>query len=696
MTWREEFMNIRLNKVKNFGKRVLAFLLSVTIISQMIDFSVLSPNAAGNTQTDITTENNNAKPENNEAESENEISESIPIDEDVVLEDLDIAENYTLTGDIDVQNLNLRGGTLNLNNHTLTVHGNADFTGGVLYVNKGYLECLGNCSFSNTGCDLKMDNVNDYILVNGTFTWNRAYNNYITNGTIELKGDFFDNSNYSYYFVSHSDNKVILSGNTKQTLTFNSANTYFESLEINNTSDEGIYANLPIAAGKIIRNGHNITYPVAGKFGWTLERDQTIDGDLYLIGDELNLNGHTLTVTGNLVQGAGRVNVNNGTLNVEGDYRLQSYTISNEEKVYNYSVGQLVMTNESDRVNIGGDFVTGSVKGHDGKLTNGVMTVKGNFTQLNTGSEQNFAASNNHKVVFDGSEKQTISFASGRYDQSHFANVEFNNSSEDGIEITGTAVAVGEISNSESNITGYIDADTTATFRNNSVKGNIHFSRSYTLSDNLTINGDVKVESQFDLNTNKLEVSGNVDVYNSVVKINGGELVCKSNLSLYSTGRNYCYLEMTKEEDYVVVDKNFLTHNYNPYNNVMTAGVLEIKGNFIQECGDEWYINEENFRASGTHKTIFSGNKKQKISFASPKSYFNIVEVNNEGADGVVVTNNLAYSELIVTNGKIKFSDGRIFGEKLTEDKTLNGDVYLGAGTFDLNGHTLTVNGNLI
>ncbi len=48
------------------------------------------------------------------------------------------------------------------------------------------------------------------------------------------------------------------------------------------------------------------------------------EGDLYLISDELNLNGYTLHVKGNLIQSGGTVNVNNGELLVDGDYRIQS------------------------------------------------------------------------------------------------------------------------------------------------------------------------------------------------------------------------------------------------------------------------------------------------------------------------------------------------------------------------------------
>ncbi len=49
----------------------------------------------------------------------------------------------------------------------------------------------------------------------------------------------------------------------------------------------------------------------------------TINGDLYL-KSHVNLNGYTLTVTGDLIQSSGQVNVGNGTLNVNGSYEISS------------------------------------------------------------------------------------------------------------------------------------------------------------------------------------------------------------------------------------------------------------------------------------------------------------------------------------------------------------------------------------
>ena len=70
------------------------------------------------------------------------------------------------------------------------------------------------------------------------------------------------------------------------------------------------------------------------------------------------------------------------------------------------------MTNENDRVIVNGDFVTDSSVNHEEKLTAGIMTIGGNFTQLNSNNGRyNFAANENHKVVLSGNTVQNISSA---------------------------------------------------------------------------------------------------------------------------------------------------------------------------------------------------------------------------------------------------------------------------------------------
>ena len=135
-------------------------------------------------------------------------------------------------------------------------------------------------------------------------------------------------------------------------------------------------------------------------------------GSMTVSGGTANLNAGTLTVKGDLLQPGGTMYCNKGTLNVGGDYRIQSATTNDDgEVIYNLSYGVLKMSKEPDRINVGGSFVTQGNGNSSSILTAGIMTVKGDFTQLNhNGWGDNFAASGTHKVVLDGQGVQTVSF----------------------------------------------------------------------------------------------------------------------------------------------------------------------------------------------------------------------------------------------------------------------------------------------
>ena len=443
-------MKMTFQRFKQIGKKTTAMILSVLIVSQFIDFSIISAGAEESGEPSVI-QNEQAEPssgEPDEPSQEESEPEEVVIGEQIEYDDLSVNNGYTLTEDKEVNNVILSGGTLDLNGHSLVVHGNVTVSYGTLYINRGYLNCLGNFSVSNYRSQLTMDNVNDKILVSGDFVWDYANSDSISNGVIEVKGDFKDNTTYnSYTFGSTGNNKVLLSGDAKQNIEQKNMHSFINILELDNHSQGGISAATPILAGTIIRNGCSINYPISGIYGYKLTQNDTIQGDVYLIGDELDLNGKTLNITGNLIQAAGKVNINGGTLNVAGDYLIESYTMDNDNNhVYDYSSGYLIMQNENDMVNVDGDFIMGSVQDHTGLLTSGVMNIKGDFEQKVFNYETNFSASGNHKVVFSGSGSQTVTFKKSTNNTSHFACVEFANQNQDGVHISDGVMAIGEVS----------------------------------------------------------------------------------------------------------------------------------------------------------------------------------------------------------------------------------------------------------
>ena len=85
-----------------------------------------------------------------------------------------------------------------------------------------------------------------------------------------------------------------------------------------------------------------------------------------------------MTITGKMIQPAGTVFIDGGRLVIAGDYRMQ--TVYSDGSTI-YSLGYFKMTNPSDYVFVGGNFITQGINEQTGYLTAGVLEVKGNFSQ---------------------------------------------------------------------------------------------------------------------------------------------------------------------------------------------------------------------------------------------------------------------------------------------------------------------------
>ncbi len=88
------------------------------------------------------------------------------------------------------------------------------------------------------------------------------------------------------------------------------------------------------------------------KTGVKLTEDTVISGK-YLLGyGTLDLNGHTLTMEGDLIHAGGLIDINGGALNVNGSYRMRVRNIYNGSYKWSKSSGRLIMDNQGDTVNI--------------------------------------------------------------------------------------------------------------------------------------------------------------------------------------------------------------------------------------------------------------------------------------------------------------------------------------------------------
>ncbi|MBQ8920933.1 MAG: dockerin type I repeat-containing protein [Oscillospiraceae bacterium] len=140
-----------------------------------------------------------------------------------------------------------------------------------------------------------------------------------------------------------------------------------------------------------------------------------ISGDLKITGMTFNLNGNIVNIDGNLYQYDGIVILNTGALNVSGNYLIVR---DEDSAVYSVSNGILNMTNDGDKVSVGGNFITMTDQNHSDHLTAGTLEIKGDFYQYDDGTAYAFPASGTHKVILSGTDKQMVTFES--YDSSHF------------------------------------------------------------------------------------------------------------------------------------------------------------------------------------------------------------------------------------------------------------------------------------
>ena len=631
-----------------------------------------------------------------------------------------IKSNLTLTEDKVFGDVYLSGGTLNLAGHKLEVKGKLIQSGGVLNVNGGQLiiagdyriqketkQSDGSVTYAGSTGLLYMTNPEDYIYVEGNFV-TQAYNEHkerLTAGVLEVKGDFTQ-KHYSYLnnFYASGTHKVILSGNKVQNVSFdNPSGSCFNILELKHPEDIGVeFLSAINLNGNLKTNGCLVTGLKIVK--WILTEDDVVNGSVEVVGSTLNIAGHRLEVKGkmvlsegnidinqgimevdgDLIQSGGTLKINGGQLIIAGDYRIQKETKQSDGSVtYAGSTGLLYMTNPEDYIYVEGNFVTQAYNEHKERLTAGVLEVKGDFTQKHYSYLNNFYASGTHKVILSGNKVQNVSFdnPSG----SCFNILELKHPEDIGVEFLSLININWNLVTNGCLVTGL-----------KMVK--------WILVDNESVNGNIEVVdgSTLDIAGHKLEVKGKLIQSGGTLKINGGQLIIAGDYRIQketkqsdgsvtyagSTGLLY----MTNPEDYIYVEGNFVTQAYNEHKERLTAGVLEVKGDFTQKHYS--YLN--NFYASGTHKVILSGNKVQNVSFDNPSgSCFNILELKHPEDIGV------EFLSAINLNGNLKTNGCLVTGLKivkwiLTEDDVVNGSVEVVGSTLNIAGHRLEVKGKMV
>jgi uncharacterized protein with beta-barrel porin domain len=290
-------------------------------------------------------------------------------------------------------------------------------------------------------------------------------------------------------------------------------------------------------------------------------------------------------------------------------------------------------------------------------LTAGTLEIKQNFAQLRdkhyySGDTNNFAASGTHKVIMSGGAMQNVSFENPV--NSMFNILDLGESAGVSFKTTVAANTIKAFHRIDSEASDISVASAKISLTNDvEVQKNIVLSNcmlelsgksmnvkgSFTLSGgNLNLNGstlsfegDMIINSgTAALSSGNIKVSGNLNQLGGTVDMGGGKLNVTGDYAI-SNASNYCYayLKMANEKDYVSVGGNFTMQSYYSHSGLITAGTIEVKGNFSQLRDRHYYTGDaNNFPASGTHRVLLSGEALQNISFEKPQnSYFNILEL---------------------------------------------------------------------
>ena len=683
----------------------------------------------------------------------------LEINSDVKLKTMDLAgQSLTVQGDLNKEDgtLLLNGGTVtvkkdsNLNNGTtsladglMKVEGSVIQTGGQLGINGGRLEVGGDYRIQTRGTNdfgdtvwngsygtLVMDNLQDYILVNGTFATS-GKGSTLTAGTLEVKGNFEQHGTgsyssdlyYSRNFNASGTHKVILSGEEPQTVSFDSSDSGFANLEV--TNKEPLYLkgvlNIGSLQSDVTAKADGIKLCNVDLQGHTMN----LTGDIYQTAGELKLQPKgVLNITGNLYQDNGTITMNQSTIKVSGDYRIQAKEKNSlGETVWNRSYGTLVMSKPEDYVLVGGTFATA---GRDSTLTAGTLEVKGDFEQHGTtyysdpNSCQSFNASGTHKVILTSEEEPRVYFESP---SSKFQNLEIRNTNT--INCDGSFL--------------WVDGSLTAKDKKLEINSDVKLKTMDLAGQSLTVQGYLnKEDGTLLLNGGTITVkkdgnlkSGTTSLANGLMKvegsviqtdgqlgINGGRLEVGGDYRIQTKGTNdfgdtvwngsYGTLVMDNAQDYILVNGTFATAGRD---SILTAGTLEVKGDFEQHGTSSDY--SRNFKASGTHKVILSGEKTQTVYFDSNYGRFANLEVTNKEplclkgrfnigslqsdltakADGIKLYSVDLQGHTMNLTGDIYQTEGEL---KLQPNGVLNitGNLYQDNGTITMNQSTIKVSGD--
>ena len=552
--------------------------------------------------------------------------------------------------------------------------------------------------------NLYMTKDEDYLLIGGDFkTVNAASSyNYLNAGTVELKGDFTDTYSSSFTYGGYREegtHKTIFSGEGEQRISIdvgkNKNASRFENLVIENPDiyfDTEIYG-IRLAADAEITSGTPITvYDHLDLNGYNLKTDGSISITAYYMSNhpnqgQLYTNGGSFDVEGNISCGY-RVNLSEndykcGSMSTAGlNFYHSKLTVSGDT-----SIGEngIYMDNDEDYLLVGGDFSTISTPEPSSSLSAGTVELKGNFTDTYSASF-NYGGYREgeggaHKTIFSGEGPQRISIkAAQNKNSSKFGSLIIKNQEiyfdtevysirlADDAEIkSGTTVKVYD----HLDLNGYdLKTNGGITISGYRLSSNPNCGQLFTNGGSFDVEGNISCGYRVNLSENDYKCgamsTAGLNFYHSKLTVSGDT----------SIGENGIYMD--NDEDYLLVGGDFSTISTPEPSSSLSAGTVELKGNFTDTYSASFNYGGYREGEGGAHKTIFSGEGPQRISIKAAQN-----------------KNSSKFGSLIIKNQEIYF-DTEVYSIRLADDAEIkSGTTVKVYDHLDLNGYDLKTNGGI-
>ena len=517
-----------------------------------------------------------------------------------------------------VTNGNVHAKTMNIESRKNNIKGNLQVEGNVSF-GEGSLTIDGNTEI--TQGNLHMKNDSDNLLVKGNLILGEDYGTNseyeMTEGTVEVKGDFtskYKRDYRSYGYYETLNHKTIFSGDKTQKISFTQAcnvNGFNENLELENND---INFATPIYDVKInqdteLTNTKELVVTGtldSGDYKFTTtgnveaERFNTRGKEVDIEG---NVKAGILYITGNNNQTHGnlkttdRVIFDEGNLSVDGDMEMEK--------------GHLYMTKDSDKLLVKGNLILGEGYGTNSEheMTAGTVEVKGDFTSKykRDNSSYGYYETEEHKTIFSGDKTQKISFVQACNVNGFNENLELVNND------INFATSIYDVKiNQDTELTNTKELVVIGTLDSGDYKftttGNVEAERFNTRGKEVDIEGNVKAGILY-ITGNNNQTHGNLKTTDRVI-FDEGNLSVDGDMEMEKG-----HLYMTKDSDKLLVKGNLILGEGYGTNSEheMTAGTVEVKGNFTSKYKRD--NSPYGYYETANHKTVFSGDKTQKISF---------------------------------------------------------------------------------